>query len=103
MRRNQPLRSNPFFRAAAPSSLRASPKFLRDRHIIKQPTFHLMAAFFYFSPEINLPMKRFLLLVLLVFLLALAFVAWRVFGPGTAFSGDSYALYVRTGMTFEQL
>ena len=48
-------------------------------------------------------MKRFLLLVLLVFLLALAFVGWRIFGPGTAFSGDSYALYVRTGMTYDQL
>jgi len=44
-----------------------------------------------------------LLLVLLVFLLALAFVGWRIFGPGTAFSGDSYALYVRTGMTYDQL
>src|SRR5579871_4021544 len=62
-----------------------------------------MAAFFYFRPEINLPMKRFILLILVVFLLALAFVAWRIFGPGTAFSGDSYALYIRSGMTYEQL
>jgi UPF0755 protein len=62
-----------------------------------------MAAFFYFSPEIELPMKRFFLFVLVIILLALAFVAWRIFGPGTAFSGDSYALYIRTGMTYEQL
>ncbi len=48
-------------------------------------------------------MKRFLLLILVVILLALGFIAWRVFGPGTAFSGDSYALYIRTGMTYEQL
>src|ERR1700730_6510768 len=48
-------------------------------------------------------MKRFLLLVLVVILLALGFIAWRILGPGTAFSGESYALYIRTGMTFEQL
>jgi UPF0755 protein len=62
-----------------------------------------MAAFFYFSPTIEIPMKRFFLLVLLVFLLALAFAGWRILGPGTAFSGDSYALYIRTGMTHDQL
>jgi UPF0755 protein len=62
-----------------------------------------MAAFFYFSPEIEIPMKRFLLLVLVLFLLALAFVGWRILGPGTAFSGDSYSLYIRDGMTYEQL
>ena len=48
-------------------------------------------------------MKRFFLLVLLVFLLALAFAGWRVLGPGTAFSDDSYALYIREGMTYDQL
>ncbi len=48
-------------------------------------------------------MKRFLLLILVVFLLALAFVGWRILGPSTTFSGDSYALYVRDGMTYEQL
>src|ERR1700761_2223568 len=62
-----------------------------------------MAAFFYFSPTIEIPMKRSLLVILLLFLLALAFAGWRIFGPGTAFSGDSYALYVRTGMTYDQL
>jgi UPF0755 protein len=62
-----------------------------------------MAAFFYFSPTIEIPMKRFILLVLVIFLLALAFAGWRILGPGTAFSGDSYALYVRTGMTYDQL
>ncbi len=48
-------------------------------------------------------MKRFILLVLLAFLLVLGFAGWRILGPGTAFSGDSYALYVRTGMTYDQL
>jgi UPF0755 protein len=62
-----------------------------------------MAAFFYFRVEIEIPMKRILLLILVIFLLALAFIAWRIFGPGTAFSGDSYALYIRTGMTYEQV
>src|SRR5579863_2191598 len=62
-----------------------------------------MAAFFYFSPTIEIPMKRFILLVVLASLLVLGFAGWRILGPGTAFSGDSYALYVRTGMTYDQL
>jgi UPF0755 protein len=62
-----------------------------------------MAAFIYFSPTIGLPMKRFLLLAFIVFLLASSFVAWRILGPATAFSNDSYNLYIRTGMTYEQL
>ena len=48
-------------------------------------------------------MKRFLLGVFLIILLALSFVAWRVLGPATAFSNESYSLYIRTGMTYEQL
>lgn len=48
-------------------------------------------------------MKRFLLLILFVLLLAAAFIGWRILGPGTAFSGDNYALYIRDGMTYEQL
>ncbi|HET6256267.1 MAG TPA: endolytic transglycosylase MltG [Puia sp.] len=48
-------------------------------------------------------MKRFFLALLIVLLFALGFVAWRILGSGTAFSGDSYALYVRTGMTYDQL
>lgn len=39
----------------------------------------------------------------LVLVVALSFVAWRVLGPGTNFSGDSYSLYIRTGMSYEQL
>jgi UPF0755 protein len=48
-------------------------------------------------------MKRFLLLILVAFLLILAFAGWRILGPGTAFSGDGYALYIRSGMTYDQL
>lgn len=48
-------------------------------------------------------MKRFFLVAFIIVLLALSFVAWRVLGPATAFSNDSYNLYIRTGMTYEQL
>lgn len=48
-------------------------------------------------------MKRILLLVLVIFLLAASFVAWRILGPATAFAADSYSLYIRAGMTYEQL
>jgi UPF0755 protein len=62
-----------------------------------------MAAFIYFSPTIELPMKRFLLTIVVVVLLALAFAGWRILGSGTAFSGDGYALYIRSGTTWQQL
>jgi UPF0755 protein len=48
-------------------------------------------------------MKKILLFVLVVFLLTASFVAWRILGPATAFTADSYSLYIRTGMTYEQL
>jgi UPF0755 protein len=48
-------------------------------------------------------MKRFILAAILVILLALSFAAWRILGPATAFSNDSYSLYIRTGMDYEQL
>jgi UPF0755 protein len=62
-----------------------------------------MADFFYFGLIIEFPMKRIFLSILLIVLLALGFVAWRILGPGTAFSGDSYALYIRSGMSYDQL
>jgi UPF0755 protein len=31
------------------------------------------------------------------------FFAWRMLGPGTAFSGDDYYLYIRTGATYEEV
>jgi len=48
-------------------------------------------------------MKRIFLVAIVILVLALSFIAWRVIGPGTAFSGDSYSLYIRTGMTYDQL
>jgi UPF0755 protein len=62
-----------------------------------------MAVFIYFSQPIELPMKRIILVAVLVLLLALSFAAWRILGPATAFSNDTYSLYIRTGMTYEQL
>src|ERR1700754_2437540 len=97
-RPNSNSRSRP--RAAAvsrPASHKTIPYYLGS-HLFPE-----MAAFFYFSPEINIPMKRILLLILVVFLLAIAFFAWRILGSGTAFSSDSYALYIRNGMTWQQL
>lgn len=48
-------------------------------------------------------MKKFILGIVLVLLAACVFIAWRVLGPATAFSGDNYYLYIRTGMTYEQV
>jgi UPF0755 protein len=48
-------------------------------------------------------MKRIFLLILVVLILAAAFIGWRILGPGTAFTGESYALYIRSGMTWQQL
>jgi UPF0755 protein len=48
-------------------------------------------------------MKKFFLGVVLVLLLGCVFVGWRLLGPATAFSGDDYYLYIRTGMTYEQV
>ena len=48
-------------------------------------------------------MKRFILVAIIAILLGLSFAAWRILGPATAFSNDSYSLYIRTGMDYEQL
>ncbi|MBS1661048.1 MAG: endolytic transglycosylase MltG [Bacteroidetes bacterium] len=48
-------------------------------------------------------MKRILLVVAFVLVIAAAFIAWRVLGSGTAFSEDTYSLYIRTGMNYEEL
>ncbi|HMH21779.1 MAG TPA: endolytic transglycosylase MltG [Puia sp.] len=46
--------------------------------------------------------RRFLLTTLFVLLLAGIFAGWRLLGPATAFSGEKYTLYIRTGMSYEQ-
>lgn len=48
-------------------------------------------------------MKKFFLGFVLVLLVGCIFIAWRLFGPATAFSSDNYYLYIRTGMTYEQV
>jgi UPF0755 protein len=48
-------------------------------------------------------MKRFILGSLLILLIVLCYAGWRVLGPATAFDGDNYFLYIRTGMTYDQV
>lgn len=48
-------------------------------------------------------MKKFFLGIALILLVVCVFIGWRVFGPATAFSGDTFYLYIRTGMTYEQV
>jgi UPF0755 protein len=47
--------------------------------------------------------KRILLGAFVLLLLFACFAGWRVLGPATAFSGEKYFLYIRTGMNYEQL
>ncbi|HVS95083.1 MAG TPA: endolytic transglycosylase MltG [Puia sp.] len=48
-------------------------------------------------------MKKFIAAVIVLLLIVCGFVGWRVLGPGTAFSGDSYFLYIHTGMSYDQV
>jgi hypothetical protein len=48
-------------------------------------------------------MKRVFLVAIILLVLALSFVAWRVLGPATAFSGETYDLYIRTGMNYAEV
>jgi UPF0755 protein len=48
-------------------------------------------------------MKRVFLVAISLLVLALSFAAWRVLGPGTAFSGETYNLYIRTGMNYREV
>ena len=48
-------------------------------------------------------MKKFIVGSVLILLVAGGFVASRVFGSATAFSGENYYLYIHTGMTYDQL
>ncbi len=47
--------------------------------------------------------KKILLVFTLLILLAAAFFAWGLFGPATAFSGSKYYLYIKTGMTYDEV
>lgn len=48
-------------------------------------------------------MKRFFLVAALILVVVVVIGAWKVLGPGTAFSGESYNLYIRTGMSYGEL
>lgn len=48
-------------------------------------------------------MKKLIFGVVLLLVIVGCFVGWRILGPGTAFSGDPYFLYIRTGMTYPQV
>ncbi len=47
--------------------------------------------------------KKILLVFTLLILLAAVFLAWGLFGPATAFSGSKYYLYIKTGMTYDEV
>ncbi len=47
--------------------------------------------------------KRILLSLSVILVLAAAFLGWRLLGPSTAFSGDKYDLYIGTGMSYEEV
>jgi len=44
-----------------------------------------------------------LVLALVLLLFIAGFLTWSLVGPSTAFSGDRYYLYIRTGMHYDQL
>ncbi|HEY6900544.1 MAG TPA: endolytic transglycosylase MltG, partial [Puia sp.] len=48
-------------------------------------------------------MKRIFLVAAFILVIVASFVAWRILGPGTAFNEDTYSLYVRTGMNYEEM
>jgi UPF0755 protein len=62
-----------------------------------------MAAFLYLGSPIDFPMKKFILGILLLLLVVACFAGWRLLGPATAFGGDNYYLYIRTGATYEEV
>ncbi len=48
-------------------------------------------------------MKRLLLIVIAVLIILGGLAAWKVFGSATGFQREKYDLYIRTGMTYDQL
>ncbi len=47
--------------------------------------------------------KKIILPALLFILVVILFFAWKIAGPGTAFKGEKYFLYIKTGSHFEDL
>jgi UPF0755 protein len=49
------------------------------------------------------PMKnRIILILTLAVLFTIGFLGWKFLGPATAFDGEKYYLYIKTGMNFNQ-
>ncbi len=48
-------------------------------------------------------MKKAILIILLIALLAAAWFAWKFFGPATAFESKSYYLHIKTGSTYHDV
>src|SRR4051812_36136794 len=48
-------------------------------------------------------MKRILFLTIAVLILLGGLAAWKILGPATGFQREKYDLYIRTGMTYDQL
>src|SRR5882724_1851088 len=55
------------------------------------------------KPTRKFSIRRIFLMALILLLLAGGSLAWHLLGPATAFEGEKYTLYIRTGMSFEQL
>lgn len=47
--------------------------------------------------------KRMVLPLLIFIVIVVIFLAWKIMGPNTAFKGEKYYLYVRTGSNFENV
>jgi UPF0755 protein len=47
--------------------------------------------------------KKILLLTLTVLILCAVFTLWEIFGSATAFAGDKYFLYIKTGTNYEEV
>src|ERR1700742_2700106 len=47
--------------------------------------------------------KKIVLSILFVILFLVIFAAWEFFGSATAFDGDKYYLYIRTGADYQQV
>jgi len=48
-------------------------------------------------------MKKIVLVIVAVLLLALAFVSWKFLGPATSFEGKKYFLLIKTGSTYNDV
>lgn len=48
-------------------------------------------------------MKKGILFILLIAMVAAAWFAWKFFGPATAFEGKNYYLHIKTGSTYQDV